>query len=88
MNNQSIPQAGQADKPLPFQIHFSRQFASWLHEVQASLMCTTYQAGKVFMFGLGDKGVSVAERTFERVMGLGVDSSGVLSRQFVSVMAF
>lgn len=73
MNNH---QSTRSNQPVPFQIHFSRQFASWLDEVQASLMCTTYQAGKVFMFGLGEQGVSVAERTFARVMGLGVDSSG------------
>ena len=64
------PQAtGQQDQP-QFSIHFSRLFVSWLEEVQASLMCSTYQAGKVFMFGLGEQGVSITERTFNRCMGL------------------
>ena len=61
--------------PAPFNIQFSRQFTSWLMEVQASLACTTYQAGKVFMFGMGDKGVSISERTFPRCMGLGVGTN-------------
>lgn len=76
MNNPGTPVQDTSNKPLPFQVHFSRQFASWLTEVQASIVCTTYQAGKVFMFGMGDQGISVAERTFARVMGLGVDKKG------------
>jgi len=63
------PAVAQQGKP-QFSIHFSRLFVSWLEEVKASLMCSTYQAGKVFMFGLGEQGVSITERTFNRCMGL------------------
>jgi uncharacterized protein (TIGR03032 family) len=59
------------EKPA-FAVHFSRQFESWLDEVQASLACTTYQAGKVFFLGRGSQGVSIAERTFARSMGIAV----------------
>ncbi len=59
------------DKPQPaFAVNFSRLFTAWLAEVGASIACTTYQAGKVFLFGLGAQGVSTAERTFARCMGL------------------
>jgi len=54
----------------PFRLDFSRQFESWLGGLNASIAFTTYQAGKVFMIGIGDQGISIAERTFARCMGL------------------
>lgn len=49
----------------------SRQFNSWLAEVRASIVFTTYQTGKIFFLGLQPSGrLSVFERTLERVMGL------------------
>jgi uncharacterized protein (TIGR03032 family) len=48
----------------------SRQFTSWLEEVDASLAFTTYQAGKLFLIGANEGRVSVFERTFNRCMGL------------------
>jgi uncharacterized protein (TIGR03032 family) len=49
----------------------SRQWTPWLIEQQASLVFTTYQAGKVFFLGIQPDGnLSVFERTFERCMGL------------------
>lgn len=55
------------------EINASRKFTHWLHEQKASLMFTTYQAGKVFFIGLKQDGkMSVFERTFERAMGLHV----------------
>ncbi|HMA98170.1 MAG TPA: TIGR03032 family protein [Wenzhouxiangella sp.] len=53
-----------------FSIQFSRHFESWLAGFNASIAFTTYQAGKVFMLGMGDSGISVAERTYARCMGL------------------
>lgn len=50
----------------------SRQFNSWLAEMNASLAFTTYQTAKVFMVGLQppDGRLSIFERTFNRCMGM------------------
>ncbi|MBF0309127.1 MAG: TIGR03032 family protein [Magnetococcales bacterium] len=49
----------------------SRQFISWLEEMQLSLAFTTYQSGKLFLIGVQENGrLSVFERTFTRCMGL------------------
>ena len=49
----------------------SRQFPDWLAEQRTSLAFTTYQAGKVFLIGLRERGrLSVFERTLERCMGM------------------
>ncbi|MEM8786331.1 MAG: TIGR03032 family protein [Pseudomonadota bacterium] len=54
-----------------FEITTSRQFESWLAESGASLAVSTYQVGKVFLFGSKpDKRLSIYERTLERTMGL------------------
>src|SRR6056297_1207107 len=53
-----------------FRIDFSRLFEGWFREQNCAIACTTYQAGKVFLFGKGEQGVSVVERTFPRSMGL------------------
>ena len=53
-----------------FRIDFSRLFEGWFREQNCAIACTTYQAGKVFLFGKGETGVSIAERTFARCMGL------------------
>lgn len=58
--------------PPAFSVHFSRRFPEWLVQVNVSVACTTYQAGKVFFFGRSAQGVSVVERTFPRCMGLAV----------------
>ena len=65
----TAPDAPQAQTP-PFSLNFSRQFESWFQRFNASIVFSTYQAGKVFMVGLGDQGISIAERTFARCMGL------------------
>jgi uncharacterized protein (TIGR03032 family) len=54
----------------------SRQFTAWLAERQLSLAFTTYQAGKLFLIGRrDDERLSIAERTFNRCMGLWSDGS-------------
>jgi uncharacterized protein (TIGR03032 family) len=53
------------------EINTSRQFTSWLAEMKASLVFTTYQTGKIFFIGLQPEGkLSIFERTFNRCMGL------------------
>lgn len=53
------------------EINTSRQFTSWLAEKQVSIAVTTYQTGKLFLFGLQQDGrLSVFERTLNRTMGM------------------
>lgn len=65
----TVPTSPPSQAP-PFSIQFSRHFESWLTSFNASIAFTTYQAGKVFMLGIGDSGISVVERTYARCMGL------------------
>jgi len=49
----------------------SRNLVSWLAEQRISLASTTYQAGKLFLFGRNATGqISTFERSFSRCMGL------------------
>jgi uncharacterized protein (TIGR03032 family) len=49
----------------------SRHFDRWMAEINASLVFTTYQTGKLFFIGMQDNGrLSIFERTIERVMGM------------------
>mgnify|MGYP001204210853 CR=1 FL=1 len=60
----------QPEQPL-LRITTSRQFISWLADMQVSLALTTYQTGKIIFIGLQPNGkLSVFERTLERVMGM------------------
>lgn len=62
------PAAGTAPR---IDVATSRHFPGWLAAERASLVVTTYQTGKLFLFGLQPDGrLSVFERTLERVMGL------------------
>ena len=57
-----------------FALTASRHFPGWLKSRRASLVFTTYQAGKIFFVGVNDQGsLSVFERTMERPMALAVD---------------
>jgi uncharacterized protein (TIGR03032 family) len=52
----------------------SPRLAAWLAEQQVSLAFTTYQSGKLFLMGhKKEGGLAVAERTFNRAMGLWAD---------------
>ncbi|MBF0421029.1 MAG: TIGR03032 family protein [Magnetococcales bacterium] len=54
-------------------IEASRLFTRWLRGQKASLVFTTYQAGKMFLIGLKpDDSLAVFERSFDRCMGLAV----------------
>jgi len=58
-----------------FEFSLSRQFSSWMIEQKASIVLTTYQAGKLFLLGIDKEGkFSLFNRTFNRVMGLNVSS--------------
>lgn len=60
-----------------FELTTSRQFESWLNDVDASLVFTTYQAGKIILIGRKENGrLSVFERTLDRPMALCVDADG------------
>ena len=64
-------QRQQSAQPPKFDLTASRQFTAWLHEQRISLAFTTYQAGKLFLIGLGPDGkLSIFERTFNRCMGM------------------
>jgi len=53
------------------EFHASRLFVSWLAEQHASLVFTTYQAGKLFFVGLNPNGeLAIFNRSLARVMGL------------------
>lgn len=61
-------------KPEKFELQTSRQFVAWLNEQNASLACTTYQAGKVFLLGVNEQQkLSTFERTLNRCMGMWSD---------------
>jgi uncharacterized protein (TIGR03032 family) len=54
-----------------FVLTASRNFSEWLAGTGASLVFSTYQAGKLFFLGLRpDGGLAVFERSFERAMGI------------------
>lgn len=60
-----------------FVLTSSRNFGEWLGAAHSALAFTTYQAGKLFLIGVGaDRPLSVVERTFARSMGLGVSRDG------------
>ncbi len=65
----SDPTPAASENP-PFELNFSRLFEGWLSGFNASIAFSTYQAGKVFLIGHGEQGISIAERTFARCMGL------------------
>jgi len=61
-----------------FELLTSRQFQSWLIEQKVSIAFSTYQVGKLFMLGTNKEGkISVAERTFNRCMGLARTDNGL-----------
>jgi uncharacterized protein (TIGR03032 family) len=70
--------ASEATSPLQekFVLTTSRQFTEWLARANATIVFTTYQAGKVFFPGINAEGrLAVFERSFPRCMGLGVSAN-------------
>lgn len=62
----------------------SRHFTGWMADHHVSLACTTYQTGKLLLFGRKPEGeLAVFERNFTRCMGLWADGQSLwLSSQF------
>jgi uncharacterized protein (TIGR03032 family) len=70
MNSQS-PAAAPAAGEEKFVLTTSRQFPGWLDAMNAALVFSTYQAGKLFLIGVNrDKKLSIFERSIERPMAL------------------
>src|SRR5579863_4030480 len=57
-----------------FHYHQSDNFAPLLQQLNASLLVTTYQANKLLVVRAAHGGLSTLVRTFERPMGLAVDT--------------
>jgi uncharacterized protein (TIGR03032 family) len=56
------------------EVSCSRHFSAWMAEHNVGLACTTYQTGKLLLFGRKKDGdLAVFERTFNRCMGLWAD---------------
>jgi uncharacterized protein (TIGR03032 family) len=56
------------------EVSCSRHFSAWMAEHNLGLACTTYQTGKLLLFGRKKDGdLAVFERTFNRCMGLWAD---------------
>ena len=70
-DNANPSQSIRAEDQKSLEIICSRNFTSWLAGQGISLAFTTYQASKLFMVGLNQKGeLSIAERTIDRCMGI------------------
>lgn len=72
-----------------FELNVSRQFPDWLIEQKASLLFTTYQAGKLFLIGTQKNGqLSVFERTFPRCMGLCLQDKSLYMSSLYQIWRF
>ncbi|MBI3463625.1 MAG: TIGR03032 family protein [Planctomycetes bacterium] len=62
--------------PLPVAFHYvqTESFVALLHQLQASLLVTTYQANKLLVARAQGPGLSTLVRTSDKPMGLAVDS--------------
>jgi uncharacterized protein (TIGR03032 family) len=60
------------------EVSCSRHFSAWMAEHNVGLACTTYQTGKLLLFGRKKDGdLAVFERTFNRCMGLWADGQTI-----------
>jgi hypothetical protein len=77
-NGQPAEQSpGPPAPPAPVEFRYSQteSFVDLLHQLQASLLVSTYQANKLLAVRASGPGLSTLVRTFERPMGLAVDGS-------------
>ncbi|MEM8813738.1 MAG: TIGR03032 family protein [Pseudomonadota bacterium] len=72
MTEKPAPEGGAAsEQETRFEVNTSRQFESWLAELNINLAFTTYQVGKLFFFGVAKDGrLAIFNRNLERCMGL------------------
>jgi uncharacterized protein (TIGR03032 family) len=84
------PAAPAGEQPeVKFELTTSRQFDSWLAEQNINLVFTTYQVGKLFFLGIGQKGkLSVFNRTLERCMGLAYGDGALWVATLYQVLKF
>jgi len=60
--------------PAPYEITASPGFDAWLADLQAVVMATTYESGRLLFFGVKEDGSLIhTARTFERAMGICAD---------------
>src|SRR5262245_13651413 len=64
-----------APSAVEFRYNQSDEFTALLRRVGASLMITTYQANKLLVARVTDRGLSMLVRSFDRPMGLAVKGS-------------
>src|SRR5262245_55812759 len=69
---QPIPNGPPA--PVEFRYAQTDNFPALLHQLQASLLVTTYQANKLLVVRAAGNGLSTLVRTFERPMGMALDA--------------
>src|SRR6185295_1340641 len=60
--------------PVEFRYTQTESFVALLHELGASLLVSTYQANKLLAVRANGQGLSTLVRTFDKPMGLAVDS--------------
>ncbi len=62
--------------PPPVAFHYTQtdSFVALLHQLQASVLVTTYQANKLLVLRAAGNGLSTLVRTFDQPMGLAVDA--------------
>jgi len=63
-----------APQPVAFHYTQTESFVALLHQLGASLVVSTYQANKLLAVRASGQGLSTLVRTFDRPMGLAVDS--------------
>src|SRR5215213_3640713 len=78
------------EKAARFEVTTSRQFVSWLASTGSSLAVTTYQSGKVLLFGTkpAGAGLSIFERTLERPMGLAASGQRLAVATLTQIITF
>src|SRR5262249_50985092 len=65
--------------PAPVAFHYTQtdSFVALLHQLQASLLVTTYQANKLLVARAAGNGLSTLVRTLDQPMGLTADAQGM-----------
>src|SRR4051812_24789874 len=78
------------EKEMRFSISASRQFNSWLASTGSSIAVTTYQSGKLLLFGTKPEGpkMTVFERSLERPMGLAVSGHRLSVASLTQIITF
>ena len=77
------------DETPRFAVTTSRQFVSWLSSTGASLAVTTYQSGKILLFGTKPTGgLAIFERTLDRPMGLAVSGPRLAVASLTQIVTF